>query len=100
MRSLENCDFYGTVKVVISGTTYSNDHKNELARINKKLASQGMSIDKGDQACFSDSLAVLLIDSKMNLRGAYSLEQGEINRFFAELDIVLLIENYGKGVSR
>lgn len=100
LASLKDCESSKNVKVVLSGAPFSNDQKNQLTRIDKRLASKGLTLDKGDQSCYSDSLAVLLIDSKTNLRGSYWLEQNDVNRFFAELDIVLLIENYGKEVSR
>ena len=98
--SLKDCESSKNVKVVLSGTPASNDQKNQLSRIDKRLVSKGLALSIGDQSCYSDSLAILLIDSEANLRGSYFIEQNDMNRFFAELDIVLLMENYGKGVSR
>ena len=100
LTSLTHCELSRNVKVVLSGSVFSNDQNNQLARIEKNLTRKGMTLDSGNSACYSDSLAILLIDSNADLRGAYWVERTDVNRFFAELDIVLLTENYGKGVSR
>ena len=100
LSSLENCNIKKGTHLLLSGEATSNAQKNQLARINKRLASKQMVLDNADNECFSDSLALLLIDQRSDLRGVYELEHNDINRFFAELDILLMTENYGKGVSR
>ena len=100
LSSLDNCGVKKGTRLLMTGLAETNIHENQLARIKKKIASKRIELDFAAGECFSDTLALLLVDQRSNLRGTYELEHNDINRFFAELDILLMIENYGKGVSR
>jgi len=100
LASLDDCEVKKGTHLLLTGLARTNNQKNQLARINKRITSKRMNIDTAQGKCFSDTLALLLIDQQSNLRGMYELEHNDINRFFAELDILLMVENYGKGVSR
>lgn len=74
--------------------------RNQLSRVEKTLSRKRVSFDDGVYPCFGDTLALLMIDKKNNLRGSYVLEHSDINRLFVELDIIMLQEIYGEEVSR
>jgi hypothetical protein len=97
---IENCELPNELVVLQSGKTTDNNQRNQLLRIVKKLDDKGLSLDNGLRPCLGDTLAILLVDRAHQLRGAYKLDQAEMNRFFAELDILLMNEKYGEGISR
>ena len=94
------CKINGRTKVVLTGIVETNINRNQKNRLVKKLESKGLKLDTTDYNCLPDSLSLILIDKKNFLRGSYDLNHKDIGRFFAELDIVLLNDNYGEGVSR
>jgi len=100
LSSLADCEVKKGTHVLLTGVATTNTQKNQLARVNKRLRSTLVELDTARGECFSDTLALLMIDRKSDLRGTYELEHSDINRFFAELDILLMVENYGEGVSR
>ena len=100
LSSLSDCEVKKGTHLLLTGVVTTNTQKNQLARIRKRLRSTRVVLDTAYGACFSDTLALLMIDRKSDLRGTYELEHSDINRFFAELDILLMVENYGEGVSR
>ena len=100
MRVVSNCGLHDQLTVVQSGVPVNNLERNQLIRVNKKLASKNLPLDATVRECLGDTLAILLFDKKHQLRGSYYLEQADINRLFAELDILIMNESYGEGVSR
>lgn len=100
LASLADCEVKKGAYSFISGRAETSNQKNQLARIKKRLASKRMHIDSVKGKCFQDTLALLLIDERANLRGVYELEHNDINRFFAELDILLMSKNYDKEDSK
>lgn len=100
LSSLDDCDIKSGTHLILSGVVSTNSQKNQLARINKRISTKQVDFRAAEAECFSDTLALLLVDQQADLRGTYQLEHNDINRFFAELDILLMTENYGKGVSR
>lgn len=100
LSSLKECGVEKSTHLLVTGTPVVSAEKNQLDRIRKRTASKQIELSLASGACFSDTLALLLIDQQSNLRGTYELAHNDINRFFAELDILLMIENYGKGVYR
>ena len=97
---IDNCGLPNVMTVIQSGEVVNNLERNQLLRVNKKLASRNLEVDKSAWSCVGDTLAILLFDKRHQLRGAYKLEQSDVNRLFAELDILIINENYGEGVSR
>ncbi len=100
MQSLKSCDLPDGTKVLLGGSDLDVSQTNQVTRIEKVLQKRRIEILKANPECFSDTVALYLIDKKQNLRGSYLLEQNEVNRLFAELDIVLMQDNYGESVSR
>jgi hypothetical protein len=100
MGLIEDCDLPNQLVIIQSGIPENNLQKNQLLRINKNLSFKGLVLNTETRSCMGDTISILLIDKEHQLRGAYYLDQAEINRFFAELDILLMNESYGEGVSR
>lgn len=99
---LENCDL-ANEKVTVhlsQGQLMEMDERNQLSRVERILKRKKLVIDETDYPCFGDTLGLLIIDKENNLRGSYLLEHSDISRLFVELDIIILQESYGKGVSR
>lgn len=96
----ENCGLPNKLTIIQTGESENNLERNQLLRINKKLSSKNMEMDVTPRNCLGDTLAILLFDKKHQLRGSYYLEQSDINRLFAELDILIMNDSYGEGVSR
>lgn len=100
LHSLADCEIRRETYFFLTGLVATNHQKNQLARINKRIASKQMVLDTAQGGCLSDTLALLMIDKRSDLRGSYALEHADINRFFMEMDILLMVENYGEEVSR
>lgn len=89
-----------STSVFLVGGDFSNAQKNQIKRLKNDLKDRSIVLRSAENSCFADTTAVYLLDTKKRLRGAYRLEQNEVNRLFVELDIIRLNENYGQGVSR
>jgi len=89
-----------STSVFLVGKDFSNAQKNQIKRLKNDLKDRSIVLQNADNPCFTDTTAVYLLDTKKRLRGAYRLEQNEVNRLFVELDIIRLNENHGQGVSR
>lgn len=101
LGSMETCELEkGQVHVLMSGEALTNPERNQLQRVGKTLVAKGLTLDGSPRTCLGDSLAILIVDMRQQLRGTYILEQTDINRLFMELDILLMNERYGEGVSR
>lgn len=100
MQSLKSCDLPDGTKVLLGGFDLDASKTNQLTRIEKMLEKKKVEILKANSECFTDTVAIYLVDKHQNLRGSYLLEQNEVNRLFAELDIVVMQDNYGESVSR
>jgi len=101
ISSLDDCSFSsGNVRVYLTGNGFSTGQQNQIKRLERQLGDKHVDFVTGHDTCLSDTAALLLIDSKNQLRGTYALEQLEVNRLLVELDIVYLNENYDQGVSR
>lgn len=100
LGTYNDCGLSNELLLVQSGSAQSNLERNQLIRLEKKLTSKNLVLDVSPKACLGDTLAILLFDKRHQLRGSYLLEQSDINRLFAELDILLMNESYGEGVSR
>jgi len=101
LGSMQSCDLPdGQVNVLMSGDSLTNLQRNQLQRVSKTLKAKGLLLNNEPRACLGDTLAILIVDMQGQLRGTYALEQTDINRMFMELDILLMNEQYGEGVSR
>ncbi|MCP4456648.1 MAG: hypothetical protein GY816_01270 [Cytophagales bacterium] len=100
VASLEDCEIRKETHLLLTGNSNLKNHKYQLTRVYDKILERGVELDTVTGSCFADTLALLLIDGRSDLRGVYKVEQRDINRLFNELDVLLMIENYGKGVSR
>lgn len=99
-KPLTSCDLNSITNVMLGGQGFSVAQLNQISRVEKVMKKKRLELVDAPLDCFTDSVAVYLVDKKNNLRGSYLLEQGDINRLFVELDIVLMQDNYGEPVSR
>jgi len=101
LGTMQSCRLQqGKIHVLMSGDSLTNPQRNQLQRIDKTLKSKGLMLDQSPRSCLGDSLAIFIVDKEQQLRGSYELEQTDINRMFMELDILLMNEQYGEGISR
>lgn len=100
LQSVQSCDLPRKIGVYLSGDTLTRVQQNQLTRVNRTLSKKSMSEVLLNGTCFGDTTALVLVDGQRQVRGMYYLEQTDVNRLFAELDILRMNESYGQGVSR
>ena len=100
LGSLDGCIEVKHTSVILRGIDLQVPEQNQVTRIERTLERKNLVLISSREQCLGDSTAVYLVDKEKILRGAYNLEQGDVNRLFVELDIVLMNDNYGESISR
>jgi hypothetical protein len=95
---LEDCKGQGTV-LLMRTKGLDTKKQNELNRVFQVLERKQLVFDSLS-TCRFDNAEIVLVDKKRQVRGEYSLERRDVDRFFTELDILMLVENYGEGIRR
>jgi hypothetical protein len=95
---LGDCKGQGTV-LLLKTNDLDIKQQNELNRVFQVLEKKQLRFDTLS-TCGFEKAEIVLVDKKRQVRGEYQLERRDVDRFFTELDILMLVENYGEGIRR